>query len=507
MDTVCNKKKLIQEHKNIDVIVKEIFMLAKNRGANKIVFVHGNFNVLHSGHLRFLDFSSSCGDFLVVAINSDTYEKTLVPENLRLVAVQAVEYVDFAFLLNGSLENFIAKLQPNIVVKGREFKEKANVEKKIIESYGGKLIFSSGEIKSSDISLLRKEFSEVHVASIVKPIDYLVRHNFTVQNLTNILKKFSNLNVVVVGDLIVDEYVFCDAIGMSQEDPTIVVKPNKKELFVGGAGIVSAHASMLGSQVTFFTCTNKDEYSDFAEHKLKNYGVKVEIIVDETRRTTVKRRYKALSKTLLRVNHMQEHDISQELCQQHLKQIKLALEDANLLIFSDFNYGVLPQILVEQLIEHCNKKSITIAADSQSSSQLADISRYKNVNLITPTEREARLAVQDFKSGIACLTDSLITKTNVEHLLLTLGHEGVLICHYDKLEKCLKTDRLPAFNCLPRDVSGAGDSLLTGTALSLAVGANIWQAAYLGSLVAAFQVSRTGNIPITMQELLEELMA
>lgn len=500
-DSIENEQKTLE----IEIIVKKIYDLTCQSGLKKITFVHGDFNILHSGHLRFLDFSASCGDFLVVAVNGDKISETCVPENIRLISVEAVECVGFAFILNYPVEIFINALKPYAVIKGNEFKEKYNIEKQIVDSYGGKLIFSSGEIKFSNIELLRKEFSEIHFTSIVKPTDYFNRHNFNIKDLIVILNKFSTLNVVVVGDLIIDEYIFCDALGMSQEDPTIVVKPIKKETFVGGAGIVAAHISKLGANVKFFTCANKDSYSNFALEKLQEYGVKTSIIFDETRQTIVKQRYHASGKTLLRVNNLQNHDISYDLCKQQIKQIKHALKSADLLIFSDFNYGALPQMLVDEVTNYSNVKGIKIAADSQSSSQFGNISRYKNIHMITPTEREARLALQDFKSGIACLIDKLIQKTKALHVLLKLGSDGIVIGNSCNIINCLKVDKLPAFNYLPRDVSGAGDSLLACTAMSLGVNADIWQAAYMGSIAAACQVSKIGNVPLRKQEFLEEL--
>jgi len=488
-------------------LVQSIRTAAKD--AKRIVFVNGHFNILHSGHLRFLNFSASCGDFLVVALNQDIPGKVVIPEESRLAAIKAVEDVDYAFIMRDSTEAFLKMLKPEFVVKGREFSDIDNPEKEILESYGGKLLFGSGEIKFSDISLLKKEFSEIRFTSIEKPQDFLERHHFDARSLINIVNSFSKLNVVVVGDLIVDEYIICDPIGMSQEDPTIVVRPIRKDCFVGAAGIVAAHACTMGANVTFFTATNGDAVSQFAEHKLKDYGVTSHVLIDESRQTTVKQRYQAAQKTLLRINQLRDHELEEALIIKQFDKIQAAIDKADLLIFSDFNYGVLPQGLVDRITEYCKKRNVMMVADSQSSSQVGDISRFKEMNLVTPTEREARIAMQDYKSGIVNLVDNLMQKSKAEHVILTLGAEGVLICNQwvESDGSRLRTDSLKAFNTLPRDVSGAGDSLLAAASMTLAVGGNIWQAAYMGSVAAACQVSRVGNTPITTEELLTELTA
>jgi sugar/nucleoside kinase (ribokinase family) len=144
-----------------------------------------------------------------------------------------------------------------------------------------------------------------------------------------------------------------------------------------------------------------------------------------------------------------------------------------------------------------------MAADSQASSQRGDVSRFKGMTLLTPTEREARLALNDFESGLADISQRLIEKARAEHLVVTLGAEGLLITATE--DGGHVTDRLPAFNILPKDVAGAGDSFFMSSAMALRVGADIWQSAYLGALAAALQVSRVGNAPLTVADFAMEI--
>jgi bifunctional ADP-heptose synthase (sugar kinase/adenylyltransferase) len=181
-----------------------------------------------------------------------------------------------------------------------------------------------------------------------------------------------------------------------------------------------------------------------------------------------------------------------------------AIRDADLLVFSDFNYGCLPQPLVERIAEQCAAHGTMMVADSQSSSQVGDISRFKGMRLLTPTEREARLALRDFSSGLVVLAQTLQTQARVRDVFVKLGSEGVLI---QSSEQDIVTDQLPALNSSPKDVSGAGDSMLITSSMALAVGADIWQSAYLGSLAAACQVGKMGNLPLSEHELVRELHA
>jgi bifunctional ADP-heptose synthase (sugar kinase/adenylyltransferase) len=181
------------------------------------------------------------------------------------------------------------------------------------------------------------------------------------------------------------------------------------------------------------------------------------------------------------------------------------LSTTDILIFSDFNYGCLPQPLVDKIVEACRSRKILMVADSQSSSQVGDVSRFKDMMLLTPTEREARLAVGDFNSGLVVLAEKLSRKSGAQNIMLTLGAEG-LLAHTSSINNDeWLTDRLPAFNIAPKDSAGAGDSLLACCSMSLAVGADMWQSMYLGSIAAACQVGRVGNIPLSPRDIALEL--
>ncbi len=162
-----------------------------------------------------------------------------------------------------------------------------------------------------------------------------------------------------------------------------------------------------------------------------------------------------------------------------LASVEAALQNCDLLLFSCFNYGCLPQDLVNAISERARAKGVMMAADSQASSQTGDISRFKGMTLLTPTEREARIALNDFVSGLAVISERLIERAQTEHLAITLGAEGALI-NTMMTGGHMKSDRLPAFNPSPKDVSGAGDSFFMASSMALRAGADIWQAGYLG---------------------------
>jgi len=473
---------------------------------SRVVFVSGNFNIIHPGHLRLLKYASECGDFLVVGVRADGNGDSLLHESHRLDGVKANSYVNYSFILHDKPEIFIEHLKPAVVVKGSEHEGEVNPESKALQLYGGKLLFSSGEVRFSSLDLLKDEFRHLNYSTISQSHDYLERHELTIKSLGELLDRMSGLNVLVVGDLIVDEYITCDPLGMSQEDPTIVVTPVMNERFVGGAGIVAAHASRLGAGVNYYSIVGQDASAKYVKNQLEAYGVTSHLYLDENRPTSLKQRFRANGKTLLRVNHLRQTPIDSNIQKMIYSDVISVLDEADLLIFSDFNYGCLPQSLVDDLISACRKKDVMMVADSQSSSQIGDVSRFTGMELLTPTEREARLALKSFSDGLVILSEALRSRAEANNILLTLGAEGMLIhAASTTSDSGFVVDRLPALNTAPQDVSGAGDSLLTCTSMAMAAGGDIWASAYLGALGAACQVGRTGNIPLDPAELHTEL--
>ncbi|MGB5793290.1 PfkB family carbohydrate kinase [Poseidonibacter sp.] len=468
----------------------------------KKVFVNGDFNILHPGHLRLLKFAKESGDYLVVGLNNDKINTKGVREQIRLESIQATSYVDEAFILNTPVLDYINEHQPDIVVKGKEHELKENPELEIINSYGGKLLFSSGMIGFSSIDLLKDEYLRVNT-KIEHNNNYLKRHNINLTKLKNILEKFKELNVLVIGDTIVDEYITCEPLGMSQEDPTIVVSPLLTDKFIGGAAIVAGHARTLGANVKFISVLGDDANYNYVESGLKNLNINVSLFKDTTRPTTLKQRFRARDKTLLRVNHLKQHGISSDIQELIIKDILKDIDNINLIIFSDFSYGVLTNKLIDKITLIGKEKKIFMSADSQSSSQVGDISKFKDMTLVTPTEREIRLSLNDFESGLIIISDSLIKKTDTKYIFTTLGAEGVMIYNTNRDE--LLTDNVQALATNVKDVSGAGDSLLTCSSMALCVGATVWESGYLGSIASAIQVSRMGNIPISKADILKEL--
>ena len=265
---------------------------------DKTVLISGHFNVLHAGHLRLFKFAKSVGDRLLVVVLNDEQAglDALLPSNLRLDGVKNNKLVDECFIADKPVVDIIDEVRPFAVVKGKEFEQQFNIEAKIIEEIGSRLIFNSGDSTLSEVDLIQHEIYENRNFHQREMRDFRDRHHINPYRLTSILQKFISMKVCIVGDLIVDEYITCNPLGMSQEDPTIVVTPVEEEQFLGGAGIVAAHAAGLGASVDFFSVVGSDPLATTTSEELSSFNVNFFPIVDTDRPTTKKQRFRARGK-------------------------------------------------------------------------------------------------------------------------------------------------------------------------------------------------------------------
>ncbi|MCY7296202.1 PfkB family carbohydrate kinase [Alteromonas sp. a30] len=470
------------------------------------VFISGLFNVLHPGHIRLFKFASELADEVVVGLQQKTdSEPNMFEDSERLQALKTVSLIDHIVLVE-DLEKTLRELKPEIVLKGSEFKHRHNPEEMWLKEWHGKLMFSSGESQFNAEKFVHSNGykNEAHFPTAYR--NYLSRHHIERQQIELALDKISQTRVAVVGDIILDEYIDCDPVGLSREDPTIVVTPQDTNLFVGGAAIVAQHTKTLGAQVDFYSVSGVDSSADWLETKMSGHGVNTYIYQDDSRPTTVKRRYRTQNKTLLRVNEFRSHSLPSTLQAQLLKDFAANIHRYDLVVFSDFSYGLLTSDVVEAMQDIARRQGVNMVADSQTSSQRGDLSKFTHLMLVTPTEVEARLAVniQDNDVGLAVIIEKLAAKLEADNVIITLGADGALMLDFSDPNKP-RLSSLPALNKNPVDVSGAGDLLLITTSLLKQIGCDLWHASLMGMVASAIHISQVGNKPIDMQKVKQYL--
>lgn len=491
------------------------FLVEQGRKLNKkIVLCNGHYNVIHPGHLRFLDFAKSKGDILIASVQSDEELKTAsqqvsqpevdsyFTQEERARGVAGLEIVSGVYLIQDSVLELISEIMPDFYIKGREFEEKQETIKEEISAVkrsGGKVVFSSGDLAYSRLNVQRGLVTEKEKR--LESFQAICnKYGVDIQALRGKIKDFRSLSFLVVGDTIVDQFVGCDALGVSSEAPVLAIRELNSQQFAGGAAIVAKHLRSLGAEVDFVSVIGKDEVGKFVRNDLNKFGVNAHLVEDCDRPTTFKIRYMVEEQKILRVSRLKQSDVIAKIEEKVLKHIAAKIEGVDGVIVSDFVYGVITNRLLENIQSLCQQHKVKLFGDLQCSSQIGDVSKFTGFDLITPTEKEARIALADQTSGLERLARDLMKKTECKNLAITLGSQGVLNYTSNKGTN-FSSEFFPALESHAVDVAGAGDTMLAGYALGLTSGLNIFESSALGSCLAAIAVSRIGNVPIGTDEI------
>ena len=256
------------------------------------------------------------------------------------------------------------------------------------------------------------------------------------------IEKWQSTKLIVVGDVIVDQYAACEALGISAEAPVVVVKELEQKNFIGGAGIVASHIKSLGANCDLFSVVGNDDAKKFVNNVINSSNIGNFIIEDFSRPTTLKKRYLVDNQKLFRVSRLEENFVNEDIEQKLINNIELSAKDAKAIIISDFVYGVITDKVILEIQKIAKKYNLTLIADLQCSSQVGDITNFQNFSLLCPNEKETRIALKDNESGLEKLSQSLIKITKTKKLVMKLGADGFIA--YDKKNNKFRNQSFPA---------------------------------------------------------------
>ena len=248
-----------------------ISSLNKIRKKNKkIVLCHGVFDLVHLGHIKHFKSAKSYGDYLVVSITVDKFIKKgpgrpLFNEAQRLEFLNHIKIIDKVILSETeSAEDVIKLVKPDYYVKGPDYSKNKNdktkkifLEKKVVESFGGKIVYTKDQLYSSsqiinDNNLIFNKEQKNFIKKIKK--------KFTYEQISQILSKFKKLNIFVLGELIIDKYCFGEVIGKSGKEPHLVLKENEIEYYLGGSAAIARHLSSFVNKIEILSPFGYESY-------------------------------------------------------------------------------------------------------------------------------------------------------------------------------------------------------------------------------------------------------
>jgi rfaE bifunctional protein kinase chain/domain len=474
-----------------------------------VIMCHGMFDIVHPGHLRHLAYAKEKADLLIASLTADEHGtkgalRPYVPQELRAANVAALEMVDYVIIdPHPTPVEHIKHLQPDYFAKGYEYfaegiPPRTQEEMDALESYGGEIVFTPGDIVYSSSALIEAAAPKL---GLEKLLALMESEGIQFEDLRRALRKAEGARVHVVGDTIVDSYSFCSVLGATAKSPTFSVRHDRTDVFAGGAAVVAKHVRAAGADVVFSTVLGDDALRDFVLKGLGSAGVTCHPFIDRTRPTTHKERFIADGYKLLQVDRVDNRPVSERALTFLTERLRTT--DAQVVIFSDFRHGIFNRQTIGRLKQALPAGALRVA-DSQVSNRWGNILDFTEFDLLTPNEREARFALADQDSVVRPLALELFKRAGCRHLILKLGGRGVL------------GYRTPGVN--PRefftvdslvdrliDPIGAGDALLAYASLSLLATGNVVIASILGSVAAAVACEQQGNVPVTPVEVEEKI--
>ena len=482
--------------KSIEELGK-ISLALKNDG-KKIVHCHGVFDLIHPGHIKHFQAARKFGDVLIVTITDDKHVnkgpgRPIFNEDMRAENIAAITFVDYvAINFNLKAIPVLEIIQPNFYVKGQDYKVLSEditggiyEEKSKVEEFGGELVFTE-EIQFSSSKLINSHIKDDN--SDIKPYLENLRRITSYEKLKESFEQISKLNVLVIGDIILDEYQFVRTIGKASKSNAITSKRLDSELYAGGILAIANHISNFVNSVNLVSTYGNNfgtDYYDFISSKL-NRNVKFSSVSTPDRPTVLKKRFvdNVFKSKLFEIIEIEDEPLSNEQKSQLIKEIDTGIYD--IIVVGDFGHGLIDNEIAEHII---NKKVFTSINTQTNSANLGYnlITKYSHCDYFSIDENEARLATHDRHSSIEQVFSKLIKLTKTNTAAITLGINGSITGSNGDLVNS------PVLSHGIVDTIGAGDAFLSISSLLAKNGNSLDEIAFVGNAVGAIAVKILGN--------------
>lgn len=318
--------------------------------------------------------------------------------------------------------------------------------------------------------------------------------------LLELLDRFHQARVLVLGDVMLDRFVYGSVERISPEAPIPVMSVDHLMDMPGGAGNVVRNCAAMGAQTTLIAVVGDDEWAPALQMRLASMPtIEARLVTDPSRPTTVKTRYVAGRQQILRADREARHAVSDEMAMRLMEQFEQALPKADVVVLSDYAKGVLSDAVTQKAIASARQAGKRIIVDPKSKS----FTKYTGATVLTPNRYELQLAC-----GHECLTDEQIVLGArrtlddgvCEAMIITRSADGMSVVKNDGAAVHLHTMAREVF-----DVSGAGDTVLAALSLGLACNGEIADVSRLANLAAGIVVGKRGTAVVTTGEIIASL--
>lgn len=488
------------------------------KNGRTVVQCHGCFDIVHPGHVRYLQFARSLGDVLIVSLTGDALmskgaDRPYIPQELRAENLAALEFVDWVVVdPHPTACELLALIRPSVYVKGREYAGSSDPrflrEQELVERHGGRVVFHSGEVVFSSSRLIQglardAELDECRLAALCR------RHDIDQFTLRGALHKMEGVPVVVVGDVLRERSVICDAGGPAPDAPVLTLQQIDQTDAWGGAAALALQLSALGARPRLISIAPDDDDARALRDTLERSGVELELLPSAAAIPT-HTTFISDDAKLLRLQQGAAAPLDSRRERALLDAVRGALDGARLLVWNDCGYGVVSPGLVAGASEQALRRGIYSAAQARGPRGV--ITNLRRANLLVCSERHAREALHDPASGLPSVVWNLLLIAQSTEALVGLHKRGVIAFdgHGDaaaatdtsafSLQR-LRSEYVPNLAAHFTDLLGADLALLAVAALVRATGGSLALGAYLGAAAQSIAMGRSGSAPVNLDVL------
>jgi rfaE bifunctional protein kinase chain/domain len=472
----------------------------KNKPSPKIGLCQGVFDVVHIGHIKHFISAKKICDYLVVSITLNKFIKKgknrpIFSTSQRYSFLKSIKYIDEVYICSSeSAKDAIEKFKPNYYFKGPDYKDnksdktkKIYLEKKLVEKYNGKVIYTKDK-KYSSSSILHYKLNSYNK----EQLNFInnLKNKFSYIKIINELKKLKKAKVCVLGELILDIYNYGDVIGKSGKEPHLVLSKLNQEIYMGGTAAIANNIatitnniellSELGMEKKNIALIKKKIHSNVKTHFYKPY--KDFSTITKHRYIDKVNNYKLLGYYNLPISKNNQNK------KKLYSAITRCINKNNVLVVADYGHNFFDKKIIDLISNSkINFKSANIQLNS-SNFMFQDFKKFKYFDAIFVNEGELKFQLRDAKLSLEQLAINFKKKIKAKNLIITRGKNGAL---------CINSSNnffsIPAFALSSVDKVGAGDSLFSIATVAMGVGLDIELSVFLGSLAASISVQYPGN--------------
>jgi len=494
--------------------LKELSRIIADHKSNgqKVVHCHGVFDLLHIGHIKHFEEAKTFGDVLVVSITPDEFVnkgpgRPAFNTSLRLESLSAIESVDYVVANKWpTAEEIIKIIQPNVYCKGPDYKDhldditgKITDEEDAVKSVSGEIMYTN-DITFSSSSLLNKfgnlysKEQELYFRNIVD--------KYSFEMIKEGVEEINKLKVLVIGEAIIDQYVFCEALGKSGKESVLVLRELETQEFLGGSLAIARHLNNFCDTVSVLSFLGKDnEYKSFIDSNIEK-NIHLNFINKSNSPTIVKRRFvdNVDRKKLLGVYSINDDMLNESEEDKFIESFDKLSKENDLVIISDYGHG----IITPKIAEHISKSDKFISLNAQVNAAnigTHSIRKYHDINCLIINANELLYEMRERDGDLEKLALKLKKMVKVDYIAVTKGKHGAFLFNDKKVPVVC-----PGFAVEVVDKIGSGDALLALLSVSLYTKIDEVLSLFIASLAAAQSVESIGNSePVNKVKLLKTI--